>query len=269
MTIDLKKETDDLRSRLRRVAIDGVSYYVAEGDLLVPEQDFSAYVEKRLEHNFPAVIDVSVGQTTAKLIGEGKNGKLVRWAPGVVLSYHVRKETFPDTDRYKLARASVVQASGEWMNTCGVDFQHVPEQDDNLELRTKSPTLFYVRYYEANGEFIAAAFFPNDPPARRMVLIDPSFFAADLLFDPVGVLRHELGHTLGFRHEQISSAAPPDCPKEARDGAIDLTAYNPRSVMHYFCGGVGSKDLKITDVDRAGAQKLYGPPLKNFELVHF
>jgi hypothetical protein len=31
-----------------------------------------------------------------------------------------------------------------------------------------------------------------------MVLIDPSFFADDLLFDRVGVLRHELGHTLAF-----------------------------------------------------------------------
>jgi hypothetical protein len=37
--------------------------------------------------------------------------------------------------------------------------------------------------------------------------------------------------------------------------------------MHYFCGGVGSRDLKITDLDRQGAQKLYGPPLSSLQLV--
>lgn len=37
--------------------------------------------------------------------------------------------------------------------------------------------------------------------------------------------------------------------------------------MHYFCGGIGSKQLAITDLDRLSAQKVYGPPLKNFHLV--
>jgi hypothetical protein len=37
--------------------------------------------------------------------------------------------------------------------------------------------------------------------------------------------------------------------------------------MHYFCGGVGSRDLAITDVDRAGSQKVYGPPFTSFELI--
>jgi hypothetical protein len=28
--------------------------------------------------------------------------------------------------------------------------------------------------------------------------------------------------------------------------------------MHYFCGGVGSRTLAITDKDRVAAQSLYG-----------
>lgn len=48
---------------------------------------------------------------------------------------------------------------------------------------------------------------------------------------------------------------------------MDLTAYDPKSVMHYFCGDVGSRSLAITDVDRVGSQLVYGPPLSTFELL--
>jgi hypothetical protein len=113
--------------------------------------------------------------------------------------------------------------------------------------------------------FIAAAFFPNDPINRRRVLIDPSYFTTT--FNQVGVLRHELGHVLGFRHEHIRSGAPAACPDEDPGRVIDLTQYDPRSVMHYFCGGVGSRELAISDLDREGSQRVYGPPLSDFMLI--
>jgi len=46
-----------------------------------------------------------------------------------------------------------------------------------------------------------------------------------------------------------------------------LSAYDPHSVMHYFCGGVGSHDLSITALDRKGARMVYGPPLSAAALV--
>jgi len=33
------------------------------------------------------------------------------------------------------------------------------------------------------------------------------------------------------------------------------------------CGDLGSKTLEITDMDKAGAQKLYGLPLNAFRLI--
>jgi hypothetical protein len=154
------------------------------------------------------------------------------------------------------------------MSTCGVIFQHLPGLDDNVALRTSQATVFHVRSFDARGRFIAAAFFPNDPQERRRVLVDPSYFHTDLLFDQIGVLRHEFGHVLGFRHEHIRSGAPPECPKETLVDTIDLTVrYDPQSVMHYFCGSVGSKALAITELDREGARKLYGPPLGDFHMV--
>jgi hypothetical protein len=122
--------------------------------------------------------------------------------------------------------------------------------------------VFAVREFDASGQFIASAFFPNDPRNRRRVLIDPSFFAANLSFDRIGVLRHELGHVLGFRHEHIRSGAPPACPDEDVFGAIDLTRYDPQSVMHYFCGGLGTRELRITAIDRNGSRQVYGPPAR-------
>jgi hypothetical protein len=36
--------------------------------------------------------------------------------------------------------------------------------------------------------------------------------------------------------------------------------------MHYFCGGVGSREMEITEFDRRAAQLVYGRPLTDFTL---
>ena len=113
--------------------------------------------------------------------------------------------------------------------------------------------MFVVREFDADGKFIASAFFPNDPVERRRADIDPSYYTTS--FDKVGVLRHELGHVLGFRHEHIRNEAPPVCPNEPLWDTKVLTKYDPKSVMHYFCGGVGSNALKISELDRKGARR--------------
>jgi hypothetical protein len=37
--------------------------------------------------------------------------------------------------------------------------------------------------------------------------------------------------------------------------------------MHYFCGNLGSRELAITDLDRTGSERVYGPPLSSFVLI--
>ena len=89
------------------------------------------------------------------------------------------------------------------------------------------------------------------------MLIDASYFTTS--FNTVGVLRHELGHVLGFRHEHIRSGAPAVCPGESVAATVNLTDYDPQSVMHYFCGGVGNPDLAITETDEERSSKSIWP----------
>jgi hypothetical protein len=237
---------DIARIKQRSVQIDGKTYYVAEGDLLLDEQELQRYVAK----GPAAPADVS-GKPPHELLGILEGGKIIRWKPGLELTYAVKKDGFSEEELQTVV-ASVKQATSDWEKTCGVKFRAVDEGS------TPAP-LFSVRRLDSLGRFIAAAFFPNDPVSRRLLVIDPSFFTTS--FDSVGVLRHELGHVLGFRHEHIRSGAPPVCPAEDTADTIDLSKYDPKSVMHYFCGNVGDQKLRISDVDREASQRLYGPPL--------
>jgi hypothetical protein len=266
-----------LKSRLRQVSIDGETYYVAEGDTLLDVDQLAIYAFSREKEDeaFRAAqtaSDAGLGisplapSVPRGLLGMTQDGKIVRWAPQVILTYRVARQMFTTEDRYNLAVECMQKATGAWEDTCGIKFEHQQALDARPGA-DPAGAIFSVREIDANGSFIAASFFPNDPPVRRRVLIDPSFYSDNVGFDRVGVLRHELGHVLGFRHEHIRSGAPPVCPQESTTDTIDLTKYDPQSVMHYFCGGVGSRTLAITALDRDGSQRVYGPPLHSTSFV--
>jgi len=260
----------------RIVLVDEEVLTVVEGDLLLDIDQKELWQEalnfrqtefqtrlRAQQAGFGEAVINEFGMSSSALVGIVQNGKLVRWSPGTVLSYCVLENTFPRQEWYEEIVANMQLATEAWEVTCGVKFEYVPGLDSNVSMRPAG-VVFPVRYIGAGGAFIAASFFPNDLPTRRRMLIDPSYFATT--FDHVGVLRHELGHVIGCRHEHIRSGAPAICPHEDTTGTINLTDYDPQSVMHYFCGGVGSRNLEITQVDRIGAQQLYGPPLTAFEL---
>ena len=254
----------------RKKEIDGEAFWVVEGDLLLDDDQLAVYADQqdaiaemvRMKSDRPGLQGTGlIRPQTVALVGILQAGKMVRWKPGLVLTYCVLRSTFLNQAQYERVRDNVVAATGAWEGACGIKFEHRPELDGSATT-TPPGVVFPVRFFNAGGAFIAAAFFPDDPTHRRRVLVDPSYFTTS--FDPVGVLRHELGHVLGFRHEHIRSGAPAVCPAEDTGDTIDLTQYDPQSCMHYFCGGVGSRELAITQLDRSGSQRLYGPPLAEF-----
>lgn len=266
---------EGLRTGLKKVTIEEENgpqeYYIAEGDTLLDEDQLAIYAfnRERVEAARLAMgtADAAglgiagLAETNMQaLVGVIQGGRHVRWKPGVSLSYRVVQHTFTSLERYTNVVDAMQQATQAWQNTCGVKFEHRSDLDTAGGIGP-AEALFAVREIDAFGHFIAAAFFPNDPANRRRILIDPSFFAPTLTFNRTGVLRHELGHVLGFRHEHIRSNAPPACPDEPLFDTANLTQYDPQSVMHYFCGGVGSPELSITPLDRTGSRSIYGPPL--------
>ena len=256
---------EELKATKKKVTIDDTLYYIVEGDLRLDEGQLFKYAlelaakEERQAGGIEVQVEPLVGITD-------DDGRIVRWKPGLVLTYNVLRSTFANDEQYQTVVDSMEVATSGWEATCGIRFQHLSDLDGGVPAGGQKP-LFQVKGVNALGQFIAMAFFPDEPLSRREVVIDPSFFSPNLGFDRAGVLRHELGHVLGFRHEHIRSEAPAICPDEPLGNTINLGDYDPRSVMHYFCGNVGSRDLEITDLDREGAQRVYGLPER--ELHYF
>ena len=145
-----------------------------------------------------------------------------------------------------------------------VDFIHVPAQDAGCDA-SNANVLFDVRPVDVDGEYLARAFFPGDQRGDRNVLIDNTSFdlPAGEPLQLTGILRHELGHSLGLRHEHTR----PEAGTCFEDNQFQpLTAYDRFSVMHYpQCNGGGDWSLMLTALDKAGSACLYGKGSSNPE----
>lgn len=273
---DLKqaKGFSELKQKLagRAVVIDDETYYVVESDLLLDEDElaFRADLLNALDKANGREPGLNVQLTTAsseplpQLVGISNGNRIVRWDKAKVLNYCVLRKTFMNDNEYQVVVDSLQKATRDWEETCGVEFEHFRDLDGG-NVDDDLPVLFKVRYFNAGGKFIASAFFPDDPPHKRRVLVDPSYF--DSNFDKAGIFRHELGHVLGFRHEHLRPEAPGDCPDEDPANTIDLTQYDPKSCMHYLCGGITETALAISVLDRHAAQMVYGLPLTSFDYI--
>ena len=115
--------------------------------------------------------------------------------------------------------------------------------------------VFDVNPVNVGGQYLARSFFPNTTRRSRNVKIDNSAFTSSGNPTMTGILRHELGHTLGFRHEHTR----PEAGACFEDNAWRaLTAYDAASVMHYpQCNGTGDWSLTLTTKDAAGAKAVY------------
>ena len=159
--------------------------------------------------------------------------------------------------RYDTALQAMKDATLAWEQVANVKFKHVSAQDGSCTAQNTN-VLFDVRPTNSNGQYLARAFFPNDGRSSRNVLIDSGAFGNNGPTSLLGILRHELGHTLGFRHEHTRPEAG-TCFEDNQ--WRELTPYDGKSVMHYpQCNGTGDKTLSITEKDKQGAVLLYGAP---------
>lgn len=239
------QDFESYQSMFDTINIDGIKFFITEGDLLldIDELQINYYTEDKPKDN-------------EKLVGIIREGEILRIDNPKNIKFSIIKESFTEEEYLDIVRY-FNQATSDWKRVCNVDFKHISELDNQLRSTDNPSELSFVvrKIGNSSGGLIASAFFPYDPKYKRKVLITPKFFTTS--FSKTGVLRHEIGHILGFRHEHIRSGAPAVCPNESLDETLDLTKYDPKSVMHYFCGGVGTKELKITTIDSIGASKIY------------
>ncbi|MDQ3035734.1 MAG: M57 family metalloprotease [Myxococcota bacterium] len=159
--------------------------------------------------------------------------------------------------RHASVVAAMDEATAAWEAAADIRFRHVTAEDGACNA-SNPRVLFDVSAQDTGGEYLARAFFPGDPRSMRNVIIDPTAFAPSGAVTLVGILRHELGHVLGFRHEHTRAEAG-TCFEDSSHRP--LTPYDRASVMHYpHCNGVASTTLSITALDAQGAQSVYGAP---------
>ncbi|MDC0741723.1 matrixin family metalloprotease [Polyangium mundeleinium] len=159
--------------------------------------------------------------------------------------------------RYDAAVQAMKDATAAWEAVTNVKYQHASAQDGSCTAQN-SNVLFDVRPTNSGGQYLARAFFPGDARSSRNVLIDSGAFGNNGPTTLTGILRHELGHTLGFRHEHTRPEAG-TCFEDNQ--WRELTPYDSKSVMHYpQCNGTGDKTLSLTDKDKQGAVLVYGAP---------
>jgi serine protease len=238
---------DEFRSTVYHEPFEG-GKFIVNGDTVIAN-------EKQLREFYDQKVKVQPHEPTALVLHQ-ITGMDVKWGPQqkIKLSYCVSNAF---GSRHSTVVKDMANAAGAWEQAAAIDFTHDTAQDASCGPSNQS-VVFDVRPVDG-GEYLARAFFPNEPRPARNVLIDESSFdvAPGEQLQLVGILRHELGHTLGFRHEHTRPEAG-TCFED--NDWRPLTNYDALSVMHYpQCNGKGDWSLNLTPTDRSAVACAYGP----------
>lgn len=168
-------------------------------------------------------------------------------------------------DRKDEVVAAMRQAAEDWERVAHLDLRRLEEEEEGRCTARNPRVVFDVAPSPPDAYYLARAFFPHwEERSERRVLINlpgtDDFLETPELRDIAslrGILRHELGHVLGFRHEHTRSESGAwFCFED--DDFRPITEYDAASVMHYpQCNGEGNWSLELTENDAIGAGFFY------------
>lgn len=221
--------------------------FIVNGDTpIVDEESLRDFFERILE----IAGDFQEGRLAVDLTPDGKKNI---WSDTEksALTYCV-------SDSFGARKAKVIEATeaaaSAWEDAAAVDFIHLTSEDPVCD-QFNPNVVFDIRPVDF-GAYLARAFFPNEPREKRNVLIDASSFSVSGDLTLAGIMRHELGHTIGLRHEHTRPESG-TCFED--DSWLGVTDYDKFSVMHYpQCNGSDDWTLNLTELDKHGSACLYG-----------
>ncbi|MCA9582567.1 MAG: matrixin family metalloprotease, partial [Myxococcales bacterium] len=227
-----------------KVFRDGLHCEEDTGACIV-EGDIAIHGEEALQKYFKQSVEFANTQLTVMTVDDEDAtwNRLDRFD----LSYCVSDEFGDDKDEIVEALQGAME---EWREIANLEFTYHSDQDKDCDLQNPR-VLFTVTTSPGFSFYYARAFFPSSEPDQRQIRVNlPSIRSADEAnLSLQGILRHELGHVLGFRHEHVRPEAnSPQCWEDP----------SWRPVMHYpHCNGKGDWTLKLTRTDRNGAKLFY------------
>ncbi|MCP3143180.1 M57 family metalloprotease [Pyxidicoccus xibeiensis] len=226
-----------------------------DSDVFVVNGDIPVEGVDGLREYYDTFVNPELGTREDALAVYCLNGQRIKWSATAArnLTYCISTASFGS--RYSTVVSAMASAAATWETVANVNFIHLSQYDGSCTA-SQAGVVFDVRQTTTTS-YLARAFFPNSSRSGRNILISTSLFGSTGPYTLAGVLRHELGHVLGFRHEPSPTPNPaPGCYEDSN--FCRLTPYDPDSIMGYpHCGGIQTWERNLSTLDQQGAHALY------------